>query len=76
MVGKKGPHDLDTFAKVLMVNTVGSFNVIRMAAARMAAAEPDERGERGVIVNTASIAAFDGQVRFRAAVSAAQDGVH
>jgi len=59
---KKGPHSLDAFAKVLQVNTVGSFNVLRLSAERMAAADPDERGERGVIVNTASIAAFDGQI--------------
>lgn len=47
------PHDLDKFATTLMVNTVGSFNVIRLASSRMAGADADERGERGVIVNTA-----------------------
>lgn len=61
-LGKKGPHPLDTFQKVLTVNTVGTFNVIRLAAHRMAASEPDAKGERGVIVNTASVAAYDGQI--------------
>jgi NAD(P)-dependent dehydrogenase (short-subunit alcohol dehydrogenase family) len=60
-VGRDGPHDLDTFAKVLHVNVVGTFNVVRLIAAQMGTQEPDD-GERGVIVNTASIAAFDGQV--------------
>jgi NAD(P)-dependent dehydrogenase (short-subunit alcohol dehydrogenase family) len=60
-VGRDGPHDLDAFARVLNVNVVGTFNVVRLAAARMGAQEPED-GERGVIVNTASIAAFDGQV--------------
>jgi NAD(P)-dependent dehydrogenase (short-subunit alcohol dehydrogenase family) len=60
-VGRDGPHGLDIFAKVLQVNVVGTFNVIRLAAARMAQQEPED-GERGVIVNTSSIAAFDGQV--------------
>lgn len=53
VVGKKGAHDLDLFNKVLAVNTSGTFNVTRLVAARMAANEPDARGERGVIVNTA-----------------------
>ena len=60
-VGREGPHDLDVFARVLHVNVVGTFNVVRLAAARMGRQEP-EGEERGVIVNTASIAAFDGQV--------------
>lgn len=68
------PHALDKFATTLMVNTVGSFNVIRLASARMAAAEPDARGERGVIVNTASVAAFDGQIG-QAAYSASKGAV-
>jgi NAD(P)-dependent dehydrogenase (short-subunit alcohol dehydrogenase family) len=59
-VGRDGPHDLDIFTKVLMVNVVGTFNVIRLAAARIGTEEPED-GERGVIVNTSSIAAFDGQ---------------
>ena len=60
-VGRDGPHDLDVFTRVLMVNVVGTFNVARLAAARMGSQEPAD-GERGVSVNTASIAAFDGQV--------------
>jgi len=61
-LSKKGPHDLSQFSKVLNVNTTGTFNVIRLAAERMATNEADEDGIRGVIVNTASIAAFDGQM--------------
>src|SRR3954453_9700768 len=62
-VGRENkPHDLDPFVKTLMVNLVGTFNVRRLAGAAMAATEPDEDGERGVVVNTASIAAFDGQI--------------
>ena len=60
-VGRDGPHDLEAFALVHRVNVIGTFNVVRLAAAVMAAAEPQD-GERGVIVNTASIAAFDGQI--------------
>jgi NAD(P)-dependent dehydrogenase (short-subunit alcohol dehydrogenase family) len=60
-VGRDGPHDLDVFERVLRVNVVGTFNVVRLAAARMGGQEPED-GERGVVVNTASIAAFDGQV--------------
>lgn len=62
VLGKKGPHSLDLFSKVLMVNTVGSFNVLRLAAERMAQAPPGVDSERGVIINTASVAAFDGQI--------------
>jgi NAD(P)-dependent dehydrogenase (short-subunit alcohol dehydrogenase family) len=56
------PHDLDLFSTVISINLIGTFNVLRLAAAAMAATEPTETGERGVIVNTASIAAFDGQI--------------
>lgn len=56
------PHDLGAFQKVVAVNLVGTFNLLRLAAEAMAAAEPTEAGERGVIVNTASVAAFEGQV--------------
>jgi NAD(P)-dependent dehydrogenase (short-subunit alcohol dehydrogenase family) len=56
------PHDLEAFRTVLEINTVGTFNVMRLAAAAMAATEPLEDGERGVIVNTASLAAYDGQI--------------
>mmetsp|Transcript_14182 Transcript_14182/g.42609 ORF Transcript_14182/g.42609 Transcript_14182/m.42609 type:complete len:251 (+) Transcript_14182:112-864(+) len=62
VLGKKGPHKLELFADVLNVNVVGTFNVCRLAAAAMASNEPGADGLRGVLVNTASIAAFDGQV--------------
>jgi len=61
-VGKHGPHALDLFQKVISVNTVGSFNMIRLAAQAMQTNEPLETGERGVLVNTASVAAYDGQI--------------
>ncbi|MDQ3733842.1 MAG: SDR family oxidoreductase [Actinomycetota bacterium] len=56
------PHDLDLFSKVVSINLIGTFNVLRLVAAAMAGNDPDEQGERGAIVNTASIAAFDGQI--------------
>ncbi|HSS00530.1 MAG TPA: SDR family NAD(P)-dependent oxidoreductase [Kofleriaceae bacterium] len=56
------PHDLDVFKRVIGVNLIGTFNVLRLAAAAIAKADPLEHGERGVIVNTASVAAFDGQI--------------
>lgn len=62
VLGKAGPHSLDLFEKAIRVNLVGTFNLIRLAAAAMVGNEPLESGERGVIVNTASIAAFDGQI--------------
>jgi NAD(P)-dependent dehydrogenase (short-subunit alcohol dehydrogenase family) len=62
VLGKNGPHPLDLFEKTIKVNLVGTFNVIRLAAAVIAKNEPAANGERGVIVNTASIAAFDGQI--------------
>lgn len=61
-VSKKGPMNLDKFSKVLQVNVAGTFNVIRLSAHQMTKNEPNEKGDRGVIVNTASIAAFDGQI--------------
>jgi NAD(P)-dependent dehydrogenase (short-subunit alcohol dehydrogenase family) len=75
-VGRGGePHDLGVFTKTVMVNLVGTFNVLRLAAAAMAATEPeDEDGERGVIVNTASIAAYDGQIG-QIAYAASKGGV-
>ncbi|MFA9446834.1 3-hydroxyacyl-CoA dehydrogenase [Egicoccus sp. AB-alg6-2] len=73
VLGKQGPHDLDLFRKVVEVNLVGTFNVLRLAAEAMAANEPVD-GDRGVIVNTASIAAYDGQVG-QAAYSASKGGV-
>jgi NAD(P)-dependent dehydrogenase (short-subunit alcohol dehydrogenase family) len=61
-ISKSGPHDLGMFAQVIQVNLIGTFNVIRLASWAMSQAEPMDDGERGVIVNTASVAAFDGQV--------------
>jgi NAD(P)-dependent dehydrogenase (short-subunit alcohol dehydrogenase family) len=61
-VGKDGPHDLESFARVIQVNLVGTFNMIRLAADAMSKLPAGAGGERGVIVNTASIAAFDGQI--------------
>jgi NAD(P)-dependent dehydrogenase (short-subunit alcohol dehydrogenase family) len=62
VAGARGPHDLEYFSNVIGVNLVGSFNVLRLAATAMLENEPDGGGERGVCVNTASIAAFDGQI--------------
>ncbi|MBB3098056.1 NAD(P)-dependent dehydrogenase (short-subunit alcohol dehydrogenase family) [Actinoplanes campanulatus] len=73
VLGKNGPFPLDVFRRTVEVNLIGSFNVIRLAAERIAAAEPVD-GERGVIVNTASVAAFDGQIG-QAAYSASKGGV-
>ncbi len=74
VVGRDGPHRFDTFAKTVNINLVGTFNMIRLAAAALAKEEPGEDGERGVIVNTASIAAFDGQIG-QAAYAASKGGV-
>ena len=74
VLGRKAPHRLDSFARVVAVNLVGTFNMITAAAAEIAKAEPGQDGERGVIVNTASIAAFDGQVG-QAAYAASKGGV-
>ena len=73
-VSKQGPHDLEIFANVVKVNLIGTFNVLRLAAAAMAANEPDAEGERGVCVNTASIAAFEGQIG-QAAYAASKGGI-
>ncbi len=72
--GKRGPHDLEIFHNVIKVNLIGTFNVLRLAAAAMVDNDPDEGGERGVCVNTASIAAFDGQIG-QAAYSASKGGI-
>jgi len=61
-LGRKGPHSLDQFTKTLQINTIGTFNVLRLAASKMALNVPDKDGCRGVIINTASIAAMDGQI--------------
>ncbi|MEM9724879.1 MAG: SDR family NAD(P)-dependent oxidoreductase [Pseudomonadota bacterium] len=73
-VGKDGPLPLAKFKKVIDVNLIGSFNVLRLAAHRMAANTPDADGQRGVIVNTASVAAYEGQVG-QAAYSASKGGI-
>jgi len=73
-ITKQGPMPLDLFRKTVEINLIGSFNVIRLAAARMAEGAPNEEGERGIIVNTASAAAFDGQIG-QAAYSASKGGV-
>jgi NAD(P)-dependent dehydrogenase (short-subunit alcohol dehydrogenase family) len=74
VVGKEGPAPLDWFTKIINVNLNGTFNAIRLAAAVMSSNAPDENGERGVIVNTASIAAFDGQIG-QAAYAASKGGI-
>ncbi|RUV19841.1 SDR family NAD(P)-dependent oxidoreductase, partial [Mesorhizobium sp. M5C.F.Ca.IN.020.32.2.1] len=61
-IGKDGPHPLEQYRKVIEVNLIGTFNMIRLVADRAAKLEPLEGGERGVIVNTASVAAYDGQI--------------
>ena len=73
-VGKNGAHDLGVYTKTIMVNLVGSFNMIRLAAAIMSKNEPNAGGERGVIVSTASVAAFDGQLG-QAGYAASKGGV-
>jgi NAD(P)-dependent dehydrogenase (short-subunit alcohol dehydrogenase family) len=74
IVGKEGPHRLDSFARTIQINLIGTFNLMRLAAARMSANEPNAEGERGVIVNTASVAAFDGQIG-QVAYAASKGGV-
>jgi NAD(P)-dependent dehydrogenase (short-subunit alcohol dehydrogenase family) len=73
-VGKTGPHALDVFSKVVQVNLIGTFNMIRLAAHAMSQNAPHASSERGVIINTASVAAFDGQIG-QAAYSASKAGV-
>ena len=74
ILSKKGPHDLALFRKVVEVNLIGTFNMITVAAQAITKTEADEHGQRGVIINTASIAAFDGQIG-QAAYSASKGGV-
>jgi len=74
VVGKNGPHSLERFTNVISINLIGTFNVIRLAAAVMQHNEPEESGERGIIINTASVAAFDGQIG-QAAYSASKGGI-
>jgi NAD(P)-dependent dehydrogenase (short-subunit alcohol dehydrogenase family) len=75
VVGKEGPHPLDLFKTVLEINLVGTFNVLRLAAARMSKNAPDAQNQRGVIINTASVAAFEGQIG-QIAYAASKGGVH
>jgi NAD(P)-dependent dehydrogenase (short-subunit alcohol dehydrogenase family) len=74
VLGKNGPHDLARFSQVIQINLTGTFNVIRLAVAAMSQNEPTSGGERGVIVNTASVAAFDGQIG-QAAYAASKGGI-
>lgn len=74
VLGKSGPHRLDTFNRTLQINLIGTFNVTRLAAQAMEKNAPNADGERGVIINTASVAAFDGQIG-QAAYSASKAGV-
>lgn len=74
VVGKNGPHALGLFSKVIQINLIGTFNVIRLAASVMQNNEAGDSGERGVIINTASVAAFDGQIG-QAAYSASKGGI-
>ena len=73
-VGKDGPHALASFTRVITINLIGTFNMIRVAATAMSKLEPTADGERGVVVNTASVAAFDGQIG-QVAYSASKGGV-
>ncbi|WP_284617399.1 3-hydroxyacyl-CoA dehydrogenase [Aquabacterium humicola] len=73
-VGKDGAHPLDAFTKTITVNLIGSFNMIRLAAEAMSRNEPEPTGERGVLINTASVAAYDGQIG-QAAYAASKGGV-
>jgi NAD(P)-dependent dehydrogenase (short-subunit alcohol dehydrogenase family) len=73
-IGKEAPHALASFTRCITVNLIGTFNMIRLAADAMAKAVPNAAGERGVIVNTASVAAFDGQIG-QAAYSASKGGI-
>ncbi|MYV98102.1 SDR family NAD(P)-dependent oxidoreductase [Streptomyces sp. SID3343] len=74
ILGREGAHDLDLFRSVIDVNLVGTFNVLRLAAELIADTEPDTAGQRGLIVNTASIAAFEGQIG-QAAYAASKAGI-
>ncbi|MFL2667582.1 MAG: 3-hydroxyacyl-CoA dehydrogenase [Burkholderiales bacterium] len=73
-IGKNGPHRLETFARVININLIGSFNMLRVAANAMAKQDPNTDGERGVIINTASVAAFDGQIG-QVAYAASKGGI-
>src|SRR5664280_1357658 len=74
ILGRSGVHDLNLFAKIVQVNLVGTFNVLAIAAEAIAATDADENGQRGVIINTASVAAFDGQIG-QAAYASSKGGI-
>ncbi|MGG6382487.1 SDR family NAD(P)-dependent oxidoreductase [Paenarthrobacter sp. NEAU-H11] len=74
ILGRGGVHDLDLYAKIVQVNLLGTFNVLAIAAEEIARSEPDEQGHRGIIINTASIAAYDGQIG-QAAYASSKGGV-
>lgn len=74
VLGKNGPHDLEAFSLVIQINLIGTFNIIRLTAEAMSHNEPNAGGERGVIINTASVAAYDGQIG-QAAYAASKGGV-
>jgi len=74
VLGRNGPHAFDAFMRIVRINLGGTFNVIRLATATLAASEPTAGGERGVIINTASVSAFDGQIG-QAAYSASKGGI-
>ncbi|APX25714.1 MAG: 3-hydroxyacyl-CoA dehydrogenase [Rhodobacteraceae bacterium] len=74
ILGREGPHRLESFARAININLVGTFNMLRLAAEAISKQDPDPEGARGVIVNTASIAAFDGQIG-QAAYAASKGGV-
>lgn len=74
IVGREGPADLDAFSRVISVNLIGTFNMMRVAATAMSGNEPGPSGERGVVINTASIAAYEGQIG-QAAYAASKGGV-
>ncbi|MEM6462289.1 MAG: SDR family NAD(P)-dependent oxidoreductase [Pseudomonadota bacterium] len=75
IVGRQGPHDLDLFARVINVNLIGSFNMLRLVAARASVLDPLDDNERGVVISTASVAAFDGQIG-QAAYAASKGGIY
>ena len=75
IVGREGPHDLELFSRVINVNLIGSFNLLRLVADRASKLDPMEDNERAVIISTASVAAFDGQIG-QAAYAASQGGIH
>jgi NAD(P)-dependent dehydrogenase (short-subunit alcohol dehydrogenase family) len=75
VVGREGPHKLASFARAVNINLVGTFNAIRLAAAKMSTQDPERSGERGVIVNTSSVASMDGQIG-QAAYAASKAGVN